>query len=578
MNEQTVRSWLALQCRMVPRVEQALVGSGAGAEGGFAHTLGWPEAGPPDPRLGAASLEAARLGRAVVCPAEDASHAIVACPLRVQGAVSGAIAVQVAGLVDEQREAIIRLLDWGSAWYELLVASPSAALANRLACVTGVAGLALEHSSLDASAMAGAERVARFLGCDRASVGIGNRRGARLVASTHGGGLAPDSRLARDLEAAMDEALDLGETVARPGAEPAPAHDRLAAGQAIGAACTVLLPGPDGPTGALVLERAGAEPFRNEEIELATAAAELLGPILALRREAGLGALARARAAIAGSARRVLGTEHPARVAALLGALALVAWLCTATGEYRITAPAALEGAIHRAVVAPVAGFVAAAHARAGDVVAEGDELATIDDRELRLERRRWITERAEAAKEHRRAVGKLDRAQMRILKARVGQAEARIALIDQHLARTSVRAPFDGVLVTGDLKHSVGAPVERGEVLFELAPLDDYLVTMEVPEADVADLAVGQRGRLTLAALPGERLPFLVERVVGMARAGDGGSHYRVEARLEHGGERLRPGMRGVAKVTVDERRLLWVWTHRLVERLGLALWSWLP
>ena len=52
------------------------------------------------------------------------------------------------------------------------------------------------------------------------------------------------------------------------------------------------------------------------------------------------------------------------------------------------------------------------------------------------------------------------------------------------------MRAPFDGVLVSGDLSHSVGAPVERGEVLFELAPLDDYLVVLEVPEAEVEKTA----------------------------------------------------------------------------------------
>ena len=32
--------------------------------------------------------------------------------------------------------------------------------------------------------------------------------------------------------------------------------------------------------------------------------------------------------------------------------------------------------------------------------------------------------------------------------------------------------APIPGVIVSGDLSQAIGAPVERGQVLFELAPL----------------------------------------------------------------------------------------------------------
>jgi hypothetical protein len=35
---------------------------------------------------------------------------------------------------------------------------------------------------------------------------------------------------------------------------------------------------------------------------------------------------------------------------------------------------------------------------------------------------------------------------------------------------------------------------------------------------------------------------------------------------------------MEGVAKVHIDERRLVWIWTHGLTEWLQLTLWSWLP
>jgi hypothetical protein len=41
---------------------------------------------------------------------------------------------------------------------------------------------------------------------------------------------------------------------------------------------------------------------------------------------------------------------------------------------------------------------------------------------------------------------------------------------------------------------------------------------------------------------------------------------------------ERLRPGMEGVGKVEIGSRRLIWIWTHELIDWARLKLWSWLP
>ena len=59
--------------------------------------------------------------------------------------------------------------------------------------------------------------------------------------------------------------------------------------------------------------------------------------------------------------------------------------------------------------------------------------------------------------------------------------------------------------MARGDLSQSLGSPVERGEVLFEVAPLDDYRIIVEIDERDISMVSAGQLGTLTLAALPGE-------------------------------------------------------------------------
>jgi hypothetical protein len=35
---------------------------------------------------------------------------------------------------------------------------------------------------------------------------------------------------------------------------------------------------------------------------------------------------------------------------------------------------------------------------------------------------------------------------------------------------------------------------------------------------------------------------------------------------------------MEGVGKIYVEERKLIWIWTHTLIDWMRLWLWSWLP
>ena len=41
---------------------------------------------------------------------------------------------------------------------------------------------------------------------------------------------------------------------------------------------------------------------------------------------------------------------------------------------------------------------------------------------------------------------------------------------------------------------------------------------------------------------------------------------------------ERLRPGMGGVAKTSVEDRLLIRIWTDELIDWVRLAIWKWLP
>jgi aminoglycoside phosphotransferase len=114
--------------------------------------------------------------------------------------------------------------------------------------------------------------------------------------------------------------------------------------------------------------------------------------------------------------------------------------------------------------------------------------------------------------------------------------------------------------------------------VLFEIAPLDGYRIVLRVDERDISDVQLGQKGRLALQALPGDSLPLTVDRITPVASSEGDRNVFRVEARLDTPSSALRPGMEGVAKIEIERRRLLWIWTHRIIDTVRLWAWSWWP
>jgi multidrug resistance efflux pump len=258
--------------------------------------------------------------------------------------------------------------------------------------------------------------------------------------------------------------------------------------------------------------------------------------------------------------------------------VALVAFLTLVKGDFRISASTVLEPQLQIAATAPFNGYIREAPVRAGDLVKKGALLARLDDRELKLERLKYLSQEEEFSKQMRSAFADRNHAQVQILTAQLDQAKAQVARVEEQLQRTALAAPFDGVVVSGDLSQQLGAPVERGTVLFEIAPLSEFRLVLKADERDIAYLQPGQRGTLLLAAFPDAQLGFEVTQITPVSTPRDGKNYFRVEAKLDGTDPRMRPNMEGVGKVEIDRRRYIWIWTRQVVDSLRLLAWSWLP
>jgi len=575
-------AWLALQCRRVEGSLAAVLVLGEPGTGPYRPAAAWPEPAAVGAGLSAAAEEALRTGQGVATE----GGRCVAAPVLLAGKIAGVVALMLESA--SQGSAAMRHLHWGAGWLEAMLRreqmAADAARHARAIAVFDLLGAVLEHDAAKDAATALATELALRLGCDPVAIGFRGGNGhSRVVALSHAASFEGRMTLLRDAAAAMDEAIDQRALVLHPAEEGwdyrvARAHSELMAGQRACAVLTVPLRDRGEAFGALLLIRPGEDRFLPEQVELADAVATVAGPVLAAKRREDRWLPVKVAHSAGEQARRLLGPGHFGRKLATLGFAMVVGFFAFVRGDYAIGSPAVLEGRVQRSLVAPAAGFIREEHARAGDRVEQGQLLAQLDDADLRLERLRLVTQRAQRQTEYDRALAARQRAEASIARAQMEQAEAQLALVEEQLARTRIVAPFPGIVVRGNLSQRVGNAVERGEQLFQIAPLDEWRVVLEVHEADIADIRLGQRGTLLLASLPDVRHSYRIARVMPVAEQAQGRNFFRVEAELEETNDRLRPAMLGVGRTEIEERLLIRIWTRRLFDWARLLVWRWVP
>ena len=594
--EEFCRSWLTVQCHAIGGVNDAAVILQKPGSENFAPLAFWPAGQRDRARLAEITERVLREGRGVVQPRAGAPGAApeaqpdyqIAYPVRVDGQVRGVVGLDIAWRDASRLQAAMRQLQWGSAWLEVLLrrhADPLEAARLRIKLLLQMVSSFVERATLKDAANALVTEAATLLGCDRAVLGLARGGGVRIEAVSHAVQFDRQANLLNAVGAAMVEALDQRETLVFPQdrdqrAVVTLAHAELARVSGAGGIVTVPLAHEDRLLGALTLERAPGFEFDAPSVELLRGLGAMLGPLVDLQLVRQRSLRAHALAVLGEFWSGLVGPRHAARKL-WVGLLVLAAlFLGLARGEYRVAADARIEGVVQRAITAPFQAFVREAPRRAGDAVRRGEVLARLDDRDLRLEQSRLASQREQYAKQYREAMAKRDRAAARIVSTQIDQAQAQLALVEEQLSRTEVVAPFDGVLVSGDLTQALGAPLERGQVLYEIAPLDAYRVVLQVDEHRIGDIAEGQRGEMVLAPMPNQRFALRLSKITPVSVTKEGRNYFRVEAQLEDGaaGPRLRPGMEGVAKVAVDERLLLAIWTHELLGWARLKLWAWTP
>lgn len=592
-DEQFCQAWLALLCRQLPDIAAGVVLIQAAEANTFQPAAVWPEVTRDLSFLGKVAERALMEGRGVVHRPENGSEQRmhVAYPIEVSKRMVGAVVLEAASRPEAEIHALLRQLHWGIAWVRDLFNRRELANTHgksaRIGSVMEVVATALRRSRLQQTLFDIANHVARQLQCSRAAIGIVTDGSLRVAALSHAAWFEKNSGIMKAYKAAMEDVCDRLEPIAYQPPEESEAvsvtqqesaHARLSRESGAKSVLSVpLLLGAE-CIAVLTLERNSGTPFSEVERTWLDTLTKLLPAVLDQKRRAERGYFAHLRDDARKILTRLFGPRYLIWKFCASILVVSVVVMAIVKIDYRVTAKTVIEGEVQLSAVAPFEGFVAASYVRPGDVVKKGQVLCLLDDRDLKLEQRKWYSEREQHARKLREAMANHEMADVQVLSAQVQQADAQYALVTDRINRVEITAPFDGVIISGDLSQLIGSPVELGKQLFEIAPLQAYRVILQVDENEMRHVELGQHGDLMIAGIVGGAIPLTVSKITPMATARDGHNFFRVEASLAQMPANLRPGMEGVGKINVGERRLWWVLTHSFTDWLRLTLWNWMP
>lgn len=391
--------------------------------------------------------------------------------------------------------------------------------------------------------------------------------GCRLTAVSRGEGNVSPEKRDSFLEAALDECLLRGEV----GIWPPPTgaarhslatHKQLALRWNAEAVVSVPLRTHDGETvGAWVAI------VRNTDQSASTtgfmhAAAPLMGAALQTLQRGERGRIARAWGHFTLAMRQRKGQLIT------LGCLLLVAGLCVPF-PYSVRGGCEVHPVSLRYVAAPFDARLLHAAVEPGDEVIAGQVLARLDGEEIRWELSGATAEVDRAAKERDGHLAGKEINAAQVSRLEMARMNAKATVLRQRSEQLEIRSPVDGVIISGDLRKAEGAPLTTGQTLFEIAPLEEMVLEIGIPEEDIGHVVVGQSVEAVLNALSDRTWTGTIERIHPRAELVDQDYVFVAEVKFTNEFRLLRPGMKGRAKIETASHPLGWNLFHKAIDQM---------
>ncbi|MEK7643101.1 MAG: efflux RND transporter periplasmic adaptor subunit [Patescibacteria group bacterium] len=149
---------------------------------------------------------------------------------------------------------------------------------------------------------------------------------------------------------------------------------------------------------------------------------------------------------------------------------------------------------------------------------------------------------------------------------AQLERVRAAVRSASANLGKTIIRAPISGVLTKQDAK--AGEIATAGQVLVSMIGNSGFEIEANVPEADIAKIALSDSARVTLDAYGSEvEFPAIVVKIDPAETIVDGVPTYKVTLQFKEKDERIRSGMTANTDIITDSKDNIFTIPQRAIK-----------
>lgn len=577
--------WLMWQCKLMSEVHFGTIFLDDN-QSQLKQIALWPEESRlPLERIKEITTEVLQHEHAVIfkesCIAESSSAVcdLFSVPIKNRDQVVGAVSIMLAVRSEEQKKAVLQLLQWGVIWLENILFKVFDEIHKADAALADVAELLTVAEPFPLCMHKVCNVINNRFKGQRVAFGVVKGLRVKLLALSGQLDFNSDSELIRMIELAMEESAEQACMVHYSDQHQLQVvslqHQKLAELNNHVQLLSLPIAFESSVLGVLFIQKDANFQLTSHEINMLQRIAKLLSlPLLQHKSRKKLFQNSINDSSLSFIEKLVGRDYFKLKIISILLAVSLLGLSIFET-ERKVYAPSDIVGSVQYQIIAPQAGFIKEASLRAGDLVSKNSPILVLDRKDLLLEKQQLESELLKASRNYQQALATKQRSEVGMAIAEKSLVQAKLDLVSEKIARAVIRSPIDGLMVSGDLSQSLGAPVEKGQQLFEIAPLEGYRVLLKIEEHDIAKVELNQRGVLRLTGLPHEAIEVKLTRITSQSEAWQGANYFRIEADISGGDVKIKPGMQGVTQISVGRASVLSVWTQSTIDRLRLWLWS---
>ena len=416
--------------------------------------------------------------------------------------------------------------------------------------------------------------------CSRVSFGVVSGRNATLKALSNSEKFNRKVAVIRDLESVMEECSDQNIEVPFPqkgdGVYVCRRAQKFSDNHGPIAVLSLPVRMKDNVFGVVTFERSLDHPFEQNEIEVLRLTLDLLSPRLdnLQHKDRWFGALV--LDGIKSAGKWLVGASYTLTKLLILSCITTAIFFNWHESTYQVESTFSFDAKNTFVVSAPFSGEISKIFVENGQKVKSGQELFRLDTTELDLELNSLEAQRLQALKQAAVSLREGKPAEEHIARANAASLKAEIDLTKYSLAASSVKAKMAGTIVGDELKKLQFSVVELGKTIIEIVSTDSLEATLFVPEDQIADVAVNQKGELAAAGYPDRKIVFDVIAIERVARVVGQKNVYRIRAAIDNNKQNqwMHAGMEGVARIDIEDRLTIWIWTRKAINWIRMKLW----